>query len=122
MTPKASTARPIRRAPEPREPYLPPGAARLRSALRVYRHQLRAGGLETLACALWSDLWDARPDRLDAIIRERLAMPSHARFLVAGFDPHDRVDPPGDRPAAEGWQPLWRPPVGAAADEGRAAP
>jgi hypothetical protein len=94
---------------------------RIKASLRGYLHQLKPGAADLLALE-WSDLWAERDGRrLADEVLARLARPECRRHLVSVFSPSDRVDPPGDRHAAEDLQPLWRPPVGAPADEGRAA-
>jgi hypothetical protein len=116
MTPRTTAPRPIRRAPEPREPSVPPGVSRLQSALRGWRHVLTPSAYRTLPL-LWSDLHAVRDaGHLDDLVARRLAEPSARRWLIEPFDARNRVgDPAGARHAAEGLQPLWRPPVGAPA-------
>ncbi len=122
MTPRASAPRPITRRPESRPPAPPTGRVRVLAALLPWKHQLRPRSADILATLEWTDLYAMDGRRLAAEVAARLARPECRRHLVGVFSPSDRVgDPAGDRHAAEGLQPLWRPPVGAPADEGRAA-
>jgi hypothetical protein len=110
MTPRASTPRPIRRAPAARPPDLPAGMLRILTALRGYLHQLKPGAADLLALA-WSDLWAERDGRrLAEEVLARLARPESARHLmIPPFDPRDSVgDSPA--PASSPVVPLWSPP------------
>ncbi len=68
--------------------------AKVRAGLLPYRHQLAGRRIPEILSVLWSDLARLDGDRLDAAIRERLALRENAHYLVQTFDPRDRVDGP----------------------------
>ncbi len=113
MTPRVHEApRPIRRAPEPRTPYVPPGARRVLDALRPWRHLMKPGASEVLAFSQWADL-QALADlrRLDDEVEARLMKAENRRFLVGPISHRDRVgDPPDDR-RGPSYSALYMPPA-----------
>jgi len=114
MTPHVeSTPRPIRRAPEPRAPYVPPGAARVLDALRPWRHLMKPGSCEVLAFSLWADL-QALADlrRLDEEIVARLSRLENRKHLIQPFSFRDRVGDPPDERHGPRMTALWMPPAG----------
>ena len=112
MTPRTASHRPITRPFHHPPVGLEADRAKVRASLRAWRHQLRPRCLEVLGM-LWSDLAGLDGDRLDAAIRERLALRENAHYLIARFDPHDHVgDPSADRPGPPALRPLHQPPIG----------
>jgi hypothetical protein len=95
--PTAAPPRPIRRAPEPRTPYLPPGTKRIIDAFKPWRHLMKPGMAEVLAISQWADL-AALTDlqRLEAEVQARILRPESRRHLVGPVTVHDRLAAEGD--------------------------
>lgn len=112
MTPQ-TTPRPIRRAPEPRTPYVPPDVARVLMAIRPWRHVLRPGMAELLAISIWADL-QAMTDlrRLADEVQARLMRQESRRFLIGPISSRDRLGDVADEPRAN-YSALWMPAAGA---------